>query len=114
MSKNIFTLDYAIRNFKKINDEIVVNQILKGRNAEVGILEFASPRRKRANTRKFIIHKKKETFCFVIRGKGILHMKQKHYRIVSGHMAVIHVNTAHDFEALIGEKLLLLYVSVRV
>jgi mannose-6-phosphate isomerase-like protein (cupin superfamily) len=102
----VTTVSKALRQLKKINEEISYSSIAARGGFSSGIICFRS--RPRADA-KLIRHSDKDVICEVIRGSGRLRAAGRKIALKPGMLCHIPKGTPHDFAASKKKSLVLFY-----
>ena len=95
----IIRLHEALKNLKRINQEIRYASCVEGRRFSTGLISF-SPRKD--SDPKQIKHRDKDVLCHVVKGSGRLRINGRRISLRPGTICHIPKGTAHDFAA--GKK----------
>jgi mannose-6-phosphate isomerase-like protein (cupin superfamily) len=100
----------ALKNLKKLNEEIRYADCFKTDQFTSGLIAF---RPIKAKDRKQIKHEDKDVVCQVIKGRGRLRVNGKRVPLRPGIICHIPKGTPHDFAAGKNGDLLLFYSLIK-
>jgi quercetin dioxygenase-like cupin family protein len=103
-------ISQALKELKKITDEIRYADCFKEENFTSGLIAF-KPTKK--SDRKQINHDDKDVVCQVIKGSGRLRVNEKRIPLRSGVVCHIPKGTPHDFAAGRKGELVLFYSLIK-
>jgi mannose-6-phosphate isomerase-like protein (cupin superfamily) len=103
-------LNVALKNLKKINDEIRYTDCFKENHFTSGLIAF---RPTKNSDRKQINHPDKDVVCHVVKGRGRLRVNGKRIPLKPGIVCHIPKGTPHDFAAGRSGELVLFYSLIK-
>lgn len=107
---NIIKLNAALKNLKKLNDEIRHADCFKTEQFTSGLIAFRPTKNMDA---KQINHDDKDVVCHVIKGTGRLRVNGKRIPLRPGIVCHIPKGTPHDFAAGRSGELVLFYSLIK-
>ena len=102
----VIRLQEALKNLKRINQEIRYKSLLEGRVLSTGLISF---RPRKDSDPKQIKHRDKDVLCHVVRGSGRLRVDGRRISLKPGMICHIPRRTPHDFAAGRRGELVLFY-----
>ena len=106
----VIKINSALKNLKKLNDEIRYAACFKEEQFTSGLIAFRSTK---TSDRKPINHNDKDVVCHVIKGRGRLRVNGQRIALRPGIVCHIPKGTPHDFAAGISGELVLFYSLIK-
>ena len=106
----VIRLQEALKNLKKINQEIRYKGLLEGRVLSAGLISFKPGK---DSDPKQIKHRDKDVLCHVVRGSGRLRINGRKIALKPGTICHIPKGTPHDFAAGKKGEMILFYSLIK-
>lgn len=106
----VIRLQEALKNLKRINQEIRYKSLLEGRVLSTGLISF---RPRKDSDPKQINHRDKDVVCHVLRGSGRLRVNGRRILLKPGTICHIPKRTPHDFAAGKKGEMVLFYSLIK-
>ncbi|HEY2989290.1 MAG TPA: cupin domain-containing protein [Candidatus Binatia bacterium] len=106
----VIKIKQALKQLKKINQEIFYTSVVQGRGFSSGVILFRSGPRADA---KQINHRDRDVLCQVLKGRGRLRINGRRIALEPGMFCHIPKRTPHDFAAGKKGELVLFYSLIK-
>ena len=106
----VIRLQEALKNLKKINQEIRYKGLLEGRVLSTGLISFKPVK---DSDPKQIKHRDKDVLCHVLKGSGRLRVNRRRISLRPGTICHIPRGTPHDFAAGKKGEMILFYSLIK-